>query len=86
MLRKEYLICIEVYKKLSDKVTGKVITTIQNNDMIVTIINRKGVRYCYTYKCISMEMIGGRANYDKITNIIFNNYKQFIQKVYFKEV
>ena len=86
MIRKEYLTCLEVHKRLKEKINGNIFITIKNNAMIVYINPGRGVRYKYVYECVSLEMIGRDLNYDKIARIIFENYKQFIHKKYFKEV
>lgn len=85
MIKKEYLACLEVHKRLKEKINGNIFITIKNNTMIVYINPGRGVHYKYAYECISLEMIGRELNYDKITKIIFENYKQFIHNKYFKE-
>lgn len=84
MLKKEYLECIEIHKKIKEEVTGNVYITIKDDTLMVYINSFKGVKYRYEYKHISYEMIYGKLNSDKIVRIIINDYRHFIMNKFFR--
>lgn len=84
MKKKEYLTCMELHKKLKEKIAGNIFITIENDTLILYINSFRGVRYKYEIRCISYEVIDGELNYEKIIRIIMDDYKEFIMNKFFR--
>ena len=84
MLKHEYLICMDIHKKLKEEVRGTVFAIIDTDTLVVHINGVRGINYKYEYKNISYEMIGrDLRDYDKIVNDILTKYKKFILNKFF---
>ena len=84
MLKHEYVTCMELHKRLKDKIIGHIFITIENDNLAVHINGGRGVRYDYVIRDISYEMFGYELNYDKIIKIILREYEEFILNRFFR--
>lgn len=85
MYKHEYLICMDLHKKIKEMVTGTVFIVIDNDTLVVHINGPRGINYKYEHANISYEMVGrDLANYDKIVNIILNKYEEFVMTKFFR--
>lgn len=84
--RKEYMICMEIHKKIKERITGNVFISIDNMDTLhVNIKSFRNIKFRYDYPGISYEMIDSYfINSDKIVNIILQNYKDSLMKIFFR--
>lgn len=76
--KQDYVTCLELHKRLKEKVLGHVYITIDNEELTVVITGHRRLKYIHVMKDISYEMVYKDLNYDKVVNIILNGYRDFI--------
>lgn len=86
MSKIEYIACMDLRNKLKDRVNGNIFISIKENDtLLISIRSYRGLRFIFTYPNISYEIIGKYfMNPDKIINKFLNDYKNYLEKIYFR--
>lgn len=86
MSKFEYIACMNLREKLRDRINGNIFISIKENDtLLISIRSFRGLRFIFTYPSISYEIIGQNfINPDKIINKFLNDYKKYLEKIYFR--
>ena len=86
MSKFEYIACMNLREKLRDRINGNIFISIkENNTLLVSIRSFRGLRFIFTYPNISYEIFGQSfINSDKIINKFLNDYKDYLQRIYFR--
>ncbi len=80
MEKYEFFKCMELHKRLKEKVKAGIFIGINNGSMTISITGFRGVRFV-TY----LNDISGWIDYDKIVDDIVLKYKDFIFKKFLTE-
>ena len=78
----EKITCIKLYKKLKDKVRGKIFTSIRNDILTVYINEGRDIRYTYTINNISKGILIDGLTAGDIAHKVLKDYKNFIMNKY----
>lgn len=86
MSKFEYIACMNLREKLRDRINGNIFISIKENDtLLINVRSFRGLRFIFTYPNISYEIFGQSfINSDKIINKFLNDYKDYLQKIYFR--
>lgn len=86
MSKIEYIACMNLHKKLKEKINGNIFISIASDDtLFINLRTFRGLRFIFTYPDISYEIIGQNfINPDKIINKFLNDYKEYLEKIYFR--
>lgn len=86
MSKFEYIACMNLREKLRDRINGNIFISIKENDtLLINVRSFRGLRFIFIYPNISYEIFGQSfINSDKIINKFLNDYKDYLQKIYFR--
>lgn len=86
MSKFEYIACMNLREKLRDRINGNIFISIKENDtLLISVRSFRGLRFIFIYPNISYEIFGQSfINSDKIINKFLNDYKDYLQKIYFR--
>lgn len=86
MSKFEYIACMNLREKIRDRINGNIFISIKENDtLLISIRSFRGLRFIFTYPNISYEIFGQSfINSDKIINKFLNDYKDYLQRIYFR--
>lgn len=86
MSKFEYIACMNLREKLRDRINGSIFISIKENDtLLISVRSFRGLRFIFTYPNISYEIFGQSfINSDKIINKFLNDYKDYLQRIYFR--
>lgn len=86
MSKIEYIACMNLHKKLKEKINGNIFISIASDDtLFINLRTFRGLRYTYKFPNISYEIIGSEfINPDKIINMFLNDFKDCLLKIYFR--
>lgn len=73
MEKHEFFKCIELHKRLKEKVKGGVFIGMNNDTMTVSISGFRGIRYTKFY-----NNIPNWIDYDKVADELYHDYRRFI--------
>lgn len=86
MSKFEYIACMNLREKIRDRINGNIFISIKENDtLLISVRSFRGLRFIFTYPNISYEIFGQSfINSDKIINKFLNDYKDYLQRIYFR--
>lgn len=86
MSKFEYIACMNLHKKLKEKINGNIFISIASDDtLFINLRTFRGLRFIFTYPDISYEIIGQNfINPDKIINKFLNDYREYLERIYFR--
>lgn len=86
MSKFEYIACMNLREKIRDRINGSIFINIKENDtLLISVRSFRGLRFIFTYPNISYEIFGQSfINSDKIINKFLNDYKDYLQRIYFR--
>lgn len=78
MLREEYLVCMNLHKKLKEKIKGSIFIKIENNVLSIYIDTKKKVKFKKDIYDVS-----SKRDIEKIAEMIEGEYRRFINNKFF---
>lgn len=86
MSKIEYIACMNLREKLRDRINGNIFISITSDDkLFICVRSFRGLKFIFTYPDISYEIIGQNfINPDKIINKFLNDYKEYLERIYFR--
>ena len=86
MLRYEFVRCMELRKKLVEKIKGQIFVGSKNGeDVTISILGCPTCRYQVDLNNIRSNSASYISSYnvDELANVIYEDYKKFIQRKFF---
>lgn len=78
MEKYDFIKCMNLHKKLKDKIKGGIFISIESGQMAININAGKGIRY-RSY----INQLPGKNDIDKYADYIERDYRKFIEEKYF---
>ena len=78
MLKEEYLECMNLHKKLKEKIKGSIFIKIENNILSIYIDTKKKVKYRK-----DIYNVSSKRDIDEIAEMIEGEYRGFINNKFF---
>lgn len=85
MLRYEFVRCMELRARLAERIKGQIFVGKNGDDMTISIFGCPTCRYQVNLDNVRSDssMFISPYNIDEIANIIYEDYKKFIQNKFF---
>lgn len=85
MLRYEFVRCMELRTRLTERIKGRIFIGKNGDDVTISIFGCPTCRYQVNLNNVRSDssMFVSPYNIDEIANVIYEDYKKFIQKKFF---
>ena len=85
MLRYEFVRCMELRARLAERIKGQIFVGKNGDDVTISIFGCPTCRYQVNLDNVGSDssMFISPYNIDEIANVIYEDYKKFIQKRFF---
>lgn len=85
MLRYEFVRCMELRTRLAERIKGQIFVGKNGDDVTISIFGCPTCRYQVNLNNVRSDsfMFISPYNIDEIANVIYEDYKKFIQKRFF---
>ncbi len=85
MLRYEFVRCMELRTRLTERIKGQIFVGKNGDDVTISIFGCPTCRYQVNLDNVRSDnsMFISPYNIDEIANVIYEDYKKFIQKRFF---
>ena len=85
MLRYEFVRCMELRARLAERIKGQIFVGKNGDDVTISIFGCPTCRYQVNLDNVRSDssMFISPYNIDEITDVIYEDYKKFIQKKFF---
>lgn len=85
MLRYEFVRCIELRARLAERIKGQIFVGKNGDDVTISIFGCPTCRYQVNLNNVRSDssIFISPYNIDEIANVIYEDYKKFIQKRFF---